>query len=100
VTTRQREIGIRIAIGAAATDIVKAITTRMFLAIATGLAFGAFAAIGLLRLTSHLLFGIQALNPVAFLIAVGLILGCASGAAIAPVFRAVTTDPLSALHID
>lgn len=100
VAGRKREIGIRIAVGAARHDIVKAVTTRMILAVAGGLVIGALGAGALLGMARRLLFGVQPLDPTAFLVTAAAILFCAAAAAIIPVLRALKTDPLIALHAE
>ncbi len=100
VAARKRELGIRLAVGAATSDIIRTVTARLMLAIAGGLLIGVLASLELLAMLRRLLFGVQPLDPRGFLIASAAILLCAAIAAFAPIFRAVRTDPVSALRTE
>jgi len=98
VTERQREIGIRVALGASSGGIVRLIL-RQGLSIAIfGVAFGVIGALALARVTRSLLFGVSPTDPFTYL-AVGLvIIGVALLACMVPAQRAMRVDPLVAIR--
>ncbi|MGH9640761.1 MAG: FtsX-like permease family protein, partial [Bryobacteraceae bacterium] len=100
VAARTREIGIRMAIGAQPRDIIRTVCGRLFAAIIAGLVFGTAAAALLLQIASKLFFGIQGFDVPAFLIAIGCIFLCGILAALLPAYRAIKTDPVSAMRLE
>jgi putative ABC transport system permease protein len=102
VTQREREIGIRLALGATARDIIRLIVGRGMGLTLIGLAAGLLASLALTRLAkgalSSLLFDVSATDPLTF-VAVSLALaGVAMVACYAPALRATKVDPLIALR--
>ena len=101
VTQRAQEIGIRMALGAQASDVLKLIIGRgitpVFLGLALGLA-GAFALSRLLTLlTAGLLFEVRATDPATFTAIALLLLVVALLACYLPARRGTKVDPLTAL---
>lgn len=100
VTRRTRELGIRFALGARLRHILQTVCTRMLLAVIIGLVAGLLSAAFATKLLQRLLFGVQPLDPAAFLITACCVLSCAVIATAFPVFRAMKTDPASALRAE
>ena len=100
VAQRRREIGVRLALGAGAGDVVRmAVAGGLALAL-PGLLVGAAAAVGVAQLLRSLLFGISVTDPLA-LGAVVLVLTTAVGlASWIPGRRAAAVDPLEALSAE
>ncbi len=98
VAQRRRELGIRVAVGARFRHILRAICGPMAAALSLGLAAGLFGAWFLLRVTSHLLFGVQARDPLSVAAATVVVLLCALLGAAPPARRAARIDPASALR--
>ena len=100
VSHHTREIGIRMALGAQAVDVLKLIVGKGFVLTLIGTGIGLLGAFGLTRVMQTLLFGISATDWVTFagvailLIAVGLL------AAAIPARRATRVDPLVALRYE
>jgi predicted permease len=98
VTQRTREIGIRVALGAAREDVAWLVIRQGLSLAGVGLAVGLLLAAGAGRLLSSQLVGVSAVDPVSFVgTAVGLLIVCGAAAAI-PARRAATLDPLVALR--
>jgi putative ABC transport system permease protein len=97
-TERTREIGIRIALGAASRDVTGLFLRQGLLLSAVGITVGVVASAGLTRVMSALLFGVSAIDPVTYL---GVSVGLAATALLAsyiPAARAARVDPAIALR--
>ncbi len=100
VSQRTREIGIRMALGAAPAQVARAVLKRTALLLAVGIAIGFAAAFAAGKFFSQILYGISAHDPWTYLCAVGFIAVIALVACWAPARRAITLDPLTALRTD
>lgn len=98
VTQRMREVGVRLALGAQPRE-VRALFVRhgMRLALA-GIALGAAAALGLMRLIKGLLFGVAPADPASFAVAIAILLCAAALACWLPARRATRVDPMVVLR--
>ena len=100
VSQRQREIGIRLALGAQGGDVLQMVLrqgTKMALA---GVAIGVGAALGLTPLMTSLLFGVTAHDPGTFAAVAGLLIFVALLACYIPARRATLVDPMVALRYE
>jgi ABC-type antimicrobial peptide transport system permease subunit len=99
-TQRTREIGIRMALGAAQRDVSSLFLKHGLVLSGIGIVIGIAGAAGLTRLMSSMLFGVSALDWVTYLaVAVGLA-GTALLASYLPAVRAARVDPSVALRFD
>ena len=98
VTRRSRDYGIRIAIGMPPSRIVSQVVGRGASLIALGSAIGVAAALGLTRILSSLLYGVEATDPLALAGAVAVLLIVGVAAAFVPARRASLTDPAVVLR--
>jgi putative ABC transport system permease protein len=100
VTQRTHEVGIRMALGAQASDIVKMVTGDGAKLALIGIAVGIGAAVITTRLMVSLLFSVGATDPLTF-IAMSLLLAAVTLlASYIPARRAAGTDPMRALRYD
>lgn len=98
VAQRQREIGLRLALGATPGDVLRLVLGRGLALALAGVLGGIVAAYLLTKGMAGLVYGIGVLDPVSFLTAPLLLLAVAAAANLAPALRAARTDPMTALR--
>jgi predicted permease len=97
VTQRTQEIGIRMALGAQAGDILKIIVKQGMALTLIGVALGVVGALALTHIMSSLLFGVRATDPATFASISLLLVLVAFIACYIPARRAARLDPIKAL---
>jgi putative ABC transport system permease protein len=100
VNERQREIGVRIALGAPASSVLWMFVGRGLALTGAGLAIGLGGALMLTRLMSGVLYGVKATDPLTFAAVGSILLGVAALASWIPARRAAHVDPVEALRSD
>jgi len=98
VAQRTNEIGLRMALGAGRSDVVRNVLAGALLRVATGLALGVPLAIGAGRLISNQLYEVSFWDPLALAVAAGALAVCAAVAAIIPASVAASISPVTALR--
>jgi predicted permease len=98
VSRRRKEIGIRMALGAAAADVRKLVLNDGLKLVLIGLGLGFAAAAGMTRLLRSFLFGVSPLDPVTYGGIALLFAAVALAACLVPVRRALRTEPLEVLR--
>ncbi len=100
VAQRQREIGLRLAVGAPRGRILGWVLQRGMGLVVVGLALGVTVAFFATRLIESLLFGVAETDPTTFAAVSGLFLLVGLAACIVPALRATRVDPIVALSAD
>jgi putative ABC transport system permease protein len=100
VTQRTHEIGIRIALGAHPTVILRSIVGQGLSLALIGVALGLGASFGLTRLMTSLLFRVRPTDPATFVIVAFALTGAALLACYLPARKATTVDPITALRCE
>jgi len=95
---RQAEIGLRMALGAAPSSIVRLAFNRVIVLIAAGLALGLAGSFWAARFVGSLLFQLEPRDPVTFAGAAGVLVAVGVLAAWIPARRAARLDPVAALR--
>ena len=100
VAQQRREIGVRIALGAASGVVVRSVLRRSILLTLLGVAGGIAGAAGSSRVIENLLYGVSATDGTTYLGTVGLVVAVSIVTASLPALRAARTDPITALRSD
>jgi ABC-type antimicrobial peptide transport system permease subunit len=100
VARRTSEIGIRMAIGASRSLIVRMVIRGALVQLCVGVALGIPASLFMGRLMTSILFHIKGSDPAALAGATILLALCAAVAAIIPAVRAASLDPVRALRTE
>jgi putative ABC transport system permease protein len=100
VSQRSREIGIRMALGAARGDVLAMVLSQSGRLVLVGAAGGVLLALGLSRALSIFLFGVSPFDPVIFTVAPLVLALAATLASYLPARTATRVDPLTALRAE
>ncbi len=100
VTQRTQEVGVRMAFGARARDVLGMILRQGLTQTAIGLALGLVLAIGMAMFMQTFLYQVKPWDPVTFIGIPALLLMVAVLACLIPARRAATVDPIQALHYE
>jgi len=100
VAERTREMGVRMALGAARAEILRLMLARSLRPVLLGIGVGAFTALVLGRLITSLLFGVTPTDPVTFMAVAAALVAAGLLASYVPARRATRVDPVAALRAE
>jgi len=100
VARRTSEVGLRMALGAKASNVVWLVMRDVVALVTVGLAIGVPAAVALERLVSTMLFGLTNIDAVSIAAAVTVLVAVSGVAAYLPARRASRVDPMTALRYE
>ena len=98
VAQREREIGVRMALGALPGQILGLVVSQSAWLVGAGILAGTAGALAVTRLLTGLLFQVRPTDPLTFLGTALVLVVAAAGATLVPALRAVRTDPAHALR--
>jgi putative ABC transport system permease protein len=100
VSQRRQEIGVRMALGADRTAVLRLVIGQGIRLAAIGIVAGVVAALGVTQLIKTLLYNVTASDPVSFSIVAVFLAAVAAVASYIPARRAMAVDPIIALRND
>jgi putative ABC transport system permease protein len=100
VAKRSKELGVRLALGASRTSVMRLVLSQGFRLVAPGILIGLVLAVAAGRLLESLLFEVSALDPVTYLAVAFMLMLVGFVATGLPAFRATRVDPLTSIRDD
>jgi macrolide transport system ATP-binding/permease protein len=100
VSQSTRELGLRMALGAGASNVLRLVLSRGLLLTTTGIMIGFALALLLTRLLGNLLYQVSPRDPLAFAAAFAVMTLASTAACFLPAWRAARTDPMRALRAE
>ena len=100
VHQRTREIGIRMALGASARDVLRQVTREGMVMVVAGFLLGLAAAVGLSRWLTSLLFEVSPADPSTYAVVAAVLLAAGLVASLLPARRAARIDPMTTLRCE
>jgi putative ABC transport system permease protein len=100
VAERTREIGIRLALGADSTEVLRLVIGKALVLAVSGIVVGLAVAAGLTRLLEGMLFGVTPSDPIALAAVVAVTLAAVLAASYVPARRAMNVAPVTAMRAD
>jgi ABC-type antimicrobial peptide transport system permease subunit len=98
VRRRVREIGVRMALGAQTSDVLRLVVVGGLKPTLLGVAIGWVGALALSHVVANLIFGVTATDPATFAVVSALLVLVALVACMVPAYRATKVEPVKALH--
>jgi predicted permease len=100
VSQSTRELGLRMALGAGASNVLRLVLSRGLLLTTTGILIGIALALLLMHLLGDLLYQVSPRDPLAFVAAFAVMTIASTAACFLPAWRATRTDPMRALRAE
>ena len=100
VSQSTRELGLRMALGAGPSNVLRLVLSRGLLLTTTGIITGIALALLLTRLLGNLLYQVSPQDPLAFAMAFAVMAFASAAACVLPAWRATRTDPIQALRAE
>jgi putative ABC transport system permease protein len=100
VSRREREMGIRMALGAAAADVVRLVFRDAAVQLASGVSIGLMLGVGAARLARAALFGVEPTDPATIAVVLTTLAVTGFAACVVPALRATKSDPVRSLRAE
>jgi predicted permease len=100
IAGRTRELGVRIALGAQRTDVLRMVLKEAMLLVLVGIAVGVPASLASARVISSMLYGLKSYDPIAMVAVITLLAAVGAFAGFIPARRATKVDPIVALRYE
>ena len=100
LSRQQREIGIRVALGAQPAQVVELVTSRIAVTVGIGIIFGLLVAMLATRALDRFLYGVTSTDLAAFVTAALAMILAALAACVSPARRALRIDPVQAMRVE
>ena len=100
VGQRSNEIGLRMALGASQSDVLRLVLRQTLLLAGAGIVIGLAGAAVVTQFLTSMLFGVKTTDPATYAAVVGLLMLTALGASYVPARRAMRVDPMVALRYE
>ena len=100
VSQSTRELGLRMALGASTSNVLRLVLSRGLLLTTTGIIIGIALALLLTRLLGNLLYQVSPRDPLAFVAAFAVMTLASVAACFLPAWRATRIDPIRALRAE
>jgi putative ABC transport system permease protein len=100
VAQRSRELGVRMALGAGRSKVMRMVLREGIGLVGPGVAIGLVLSLGAARLLGDLLFEVSAVDPGTYLVVALVLVVVAVGATLGPALRATGTDPLRSMRTE
>jgi ABC-type antimicrobial peptide transport system permease subunit len=100
VSQRTHEIGVRVALGARSSQVVRLVMGEGMRAVGVGIALGVAASLAMGRLVASMLYSTAPRDPIVLVAVVAMLAIVAIMASIIPAWRATTTDPAIVLRAE
>jgi putative ABC transport system permease protein len=98
VAERIPEMGLRVALGASPSTLVRMVLAESMRVVLAGIAFGLVVAFVVMRSLETLLYGVRAYDPLTFILVPVLLLAAACAGSLVPAMRATRVDPMVVLR--
>jgi putative ABC transport system permease protein len=98
VSLRRREVGLRLALGAARRDIISYVLFKAFRVVAVACVCGLVMSAAFTRILSGMLHGVSASDPIILASVIAIVLTVTALAALVPAIRAALVEPRTVLH--
>jgi predicted permease len=98
VTRRTSELGVRVALGAERSSLIRMVIGESLRPVVAGIVVGLPLALVAGRVSESLLFGIRGTDPLTYVLTTAMLFSSAAGAAFLPARRAASIDPIKALR--
>jgi ABC-type antimicrobial peptide transport system permease subunit len=99
IALRSHEVGVRMALGATSSDVLRMVLGQSAALVAIGTLLGLAGAFALTRVLQGLLFGVEPTDPLTFALVAGVLVVSAISASLAPARKAAHMDPIKVLWI-